>query len=156
MVQTGGGKGLIVAVERIVEHGSLLRGALARAKGRRRPFLPPPCGGGALRRTGGRRRGRGRRPPRSCCFTDLFLDFVRRGEASCAEQKGGRRFGFCRSRHDGAGILAQHREPRLAICRSIVDMGGGEAKIRGKQDGWKLGTEIKTEERRVENECVSK
>src|SRR3546814_18057400 len=54
MVQTGGGKGLIVAVERIVEHGSLLLSALARSKGRRRPFLPPPCGGGALRRTGER------------------------------------------------------------------------------------------------------
>src|SRR3546814_9174091 len=90
MVQTGGGKGLIVAVERIVEHGSLLLSALARSKGRRRPFLPPPCGGGALRRTGGRRRGRGRRPPRSCCFPDMLMDFVRRGEelgrASCRER----------------------------------------------------------------------
>src|SRR3546814_20420258 len=120
MVQTGGGKGLIVAVERIVEHGSLLLSALARSKGRRRPFLPPPCGGGALRRTGGRRRGRGRRPPRSCCFTDLFLDFVRRGEASCAEQKGGRRFGFCRRRHDGAGILAQPRSEERRVGQECV------------------------------------
>src|SRR3546814_20505225 len=100
MVQTGGGKGLIVAVERIVEHGSLLLSALARSKGRRRPFLPPPCGGGALRRTGGRRRGRGRRPPRSCCFTDLFLDFVRRGEASRSEERrvGKACVSTCRSR----------------------------------------------------------
>src|SRR3546814_16381943 len=98
MVQTGGGKGLIVAVERIVEHGSLLLSALARSKGRRRPFLPPPCGGGALRRTGGQRRGRGRRPPRSCSFPDLFLDFVRRGEAICAGQNGGPPLGFCQPR----------------------------------------------------------
>src|SRR3546814_17857595 len=138
MVQTGGGKGLIVAVERIVEHGSLLLSALARSKGRRRPFLPPPCGGGALRRTGGRRRGRGRRPPRSCCFTDLFLAFVRRGEASCAEQKGGRRFGFCRSRHAGAGLLAQPREPRFDICCLNVDLGGRElGKASGRERVWK-------------------
>src|SRR3546814_10930996 len=132
MVQTGGGKGLIVAVERIVEHGSLLLSALARSKGRRRPFLPPPCGGGALRRTGGRRRGRGRRPPRSCCFTDRFLEFVRRGEASCAEQKGGRRFGFCRSRHDGAGILAQHRAPTSDICCLILAMGATKRTVKGE------------------------